>query len=198
MPAYFIYFVFVFVQSIKIKIRLDAVTRLAEESANGSLRVGRQRVEQLVGVQTRGLHEFPRGVDDALGHVALQGLGLEGLSNVGEALGSLGEDGRVGSRRVLVFRKLLRGKFERWDLLLDKLGEERVGVRCSFLIVDDRQCVDPRVDDLGYIGHLRAVEVKNLCDTSAGVLGREGIVVAAGVGALCNLEQNGQATSSEL
>jgi hypothetical protein len=36
----------------------------------------------------------------------LQGLGLEGLCDVSEALSSLGENGRVRSMRVLVFRKL--------------------------------------------------------------------------------------------
>jgi hypothetical protein len=44
-----------------------------------------------------GLHEFAGGVDDALRHVALQGFGLEGLGDVGEALGGLGVDGGVGS-----------------------------------------------------------------------------------------------------
>ena len=82
------------------------VGQLAEESANCGLGVRRQGVEQLVGVQTGGLHEFPGGINDALGHVALQGLGLEGLCDVSEALSSLGENGRVRSMRVLVFRKL--------------------------------------------------------------------------------------------
>jgi hypothetical protein len=70
---------------------------LAEESAHGSLGVGRKSVEQLVGVEASGLHEFAGGVDDALRHVALQGFGLEGLGDVGEALGGLGVDGGVGS-----------------------------------------------------------------------------------------------------
>ena len=71
---------------------------LAEESANGGLSVGRESVEQLVGVEAGGLHEFAGGVDDALGHVALQGLSLEGLCDVGEALRGLSVDGGVGSR----------------------------------------------------------------------------------------------------
>ena len=75
-----------------------------EESANCGLGVRRQGVEQLVGVQTGGLHEFPGGINDALGHVALQGLGLEGLCDVSEALSSLGENGRVRSMRVLALR----------------------------------------------------------------------------------------------
>lgn len=77
---------------------------LAKESADRGLGVGRQGVEQLVGVQAGGLHEFPGGVDDALGHVSLQGFGLEGLCDVGEALSALGEDCGVGSVQMLVFR----------------------------------------------------------------------------------------------
>ena len=77
---------------------------LAEESAHGGLGVGREGVEQLVGVKAGVLHELTGGVDDALRHVALQGLGLEGLCDVGEALSALGEDCGVGSVQMLVFR----------------------------------------------------------------------------------------------
>jgi len=68
---------------------------LAEEGAHGGLSVGRQGVEQLVGVEARVLHERAGGVDDALRHVALQSFSFEGLRDVGEALGGLGVDGGV-------------------------------------------------------------------------------------------------------
>ena len=84
------------------------------------------------------------------------------------------------------------------DLLFDQLGEEGVGVRSCFLIVGDGQGVDPGVDNVGHILHLAAVEVKDLGDTGASVLGCESIVVAAGVGALSDLEQDGQAAGGEL
>ena len=81
----------------KNRISLQPSRTLAEESAHGSLGIGRQGVEQLVGVKTGGLHELAGGIDDALRHVALQGFGLEGLRDVGEALRGLGVNGRVRS-----------------------------------------------------------------------------------------------------
>ena len=84
------------------------------------------------------------------------------------------------------------------NLLFNQLGEERVSVRRSFLVIGDRQGVDPSVDDFRDIGHLAAVEVEDLGDAGARVLGGESVVVAASVGALSDLEQDGQATSSEL
>lgn len=81
----------------KNRISLQLPRTLAEESAHGSLSVGREGVEQLVGVKTGGLHELAGGVDDALSHVALQGFGFKGLRDVGEALRGLGVDGGVGS-----------------------------------------------------------------------------------------------------
>lgn len=48
------------------------------------------------------MHELASGSDDTLRHVALQGLGFEGLSDVGEALCCLGVDGRIGSEESLV------------------------------------------------------------------------------------------------
>ena len=81
----------------EVRVSLQLPRTLAEESAHGSLGVGREGVEQLVGVEAGGLHEFAGGVDDALRHVALQGFGLESLGDVGEALGGLGVDGGVGS-----------------------------------------------------------------------------------------------------
>lgn len=81
----------------EICVSLWFLRSLAEEGAHGSLGVGREGVEQLVGVEAGGLHEFAGGVDDALRHVALQGFGFERLSDVGEALRGLGVDGGVGS-----------------------------------------------------------------------------------------------------
>lgn len=80
-----------------VRVGLQLSRTLAKESANGGLSVGREGVEQLVGVEAGGLHELAGGVDNALSHVALQGLGLEGLCDVGEALRGLGVDGGVGS-----------------------------------------------------------------------------------------------------
>jgi hypothetical protein len=71
--------------------------RLSEERANGSLSVRRQALQQLLRVQTSILHQFARGVDDALRHVALQGFGFEGVGDVVEALGCFGVHGGVGS-----------------------------------------------------------------------------------------------------
>jgi hypothetical protein len=82
---------------LEVRISLQLSRALAEESAHRGLGVGREGVEELVGVEAGGLHEFAGGVDDTLGHVALQGFGFEGLSDVGEALGGLGVDGGVGS-----------------------------------------------------------------------------------------------------
>jgi hypothetical protein len=72
---------------------------LREERAHGGLSVGLQSVQQLVGVEASVLHELPRGVDDALRHVALQGFGFERLGDVGKALCCFGVDGGVGSVR---------------------------------------------------------------------------------------------------
>lgn len=81
----------------KVCVSLQLSRSLAEEGAHGGLGVGREGVEQLVGVKASVLHELTGGVDDALRHVALQGLGLEGLCDVGEALRGLGVDGGVRS-----------------------------------------------------------------------------------------------------
>ena len=81
----------------KVCVSLQLSRSLAEEGAHGGLGVGREGVEQLVGVKAGVLHELTGGVDDALRHVALQGLGLEGLCDVGEALRGLGMDGGVRS-----------------------------------------------------------------------------------------------------
>ena len=56
----------------------------------------------MVGVEAGVLHKLTSGGDDALGHVALQGLGFEGLGDVGEALCGLGVDGGVRSVRNFV------------------------------------------------------------------------------------------------
>ena len=65
------------------------------------------------------MHELASGGDDALRHVALQGLGFEGLGDVGEALCCLGVDGRVGSEELLVIvGEVMRG-YGSMDLLLD-------------------------------------------------------------------------------
>ena len=80
------------------RVSLHFSRTLAEESAHGGLGIGRQGVEQLVGVEAGGLHELAGGGDDALRHVALQGFGFEGLGDVGEALRGLCVDGGVGSR----------------------------------------------------------------------------------------------------
>ena len=77
---------------------------LTKECAHGKLSVRRQSVEQLVCIETRVLHEFARGVDNALRHVALQRFGFKGLRDVGEACCGLGEDGGVvPGKLVLVF-----------------------------------------------------------------------------------------------
>ena len=81
----------------EVRVGLQLSRALAEEGANSGLGVGREGVEQLVGVEAGVLHELAGGVDNALGHVALQGLGLEGLGDIGEALRGLGVDGGVGS-----------------------------------------------------------------------------------------------------
>ena len=81
----------------KVCVSLQLSRSLAEEGAHGGLGVGREGVEQLVGVKAGVLHELTGGVDDALRHVTLQGLGLESLCDVGEALRGLGVDGGVGS-----------------------------------------------------------------------------------------------------
>ena len=81
----------------KVCVSLQLSRSLAEEGAHGGLGVGREGVEQLVGVKAGVLHELTGGVDDALRHVTLQGLGLESLCDVGEALRGLGMDGGVRS-----------------------------------------------------------------------------------------------------
>jgi hypothetical protein len=48
-----------------------------------------------MGVKAGHGDEFLAGLDGALGGGALEGFGLEGLGDVGEALGGLGEDGGV-------------------------------------------------------------------------------------------------------
>lgn len=81
----------------KVCVSLQLSRSLAEEGTHGGLGVGREGVEQLVGVKAGVLYELTGGVDDALRHVALQGLGLEGLCDVGEALRGLSVDGGVRS-----------------------------------------------------------------------------------------------------
>jgi hypothetical protein len=71
--------------------------RLGEERANGGLGVGRQALQQLLRVQTGVLHQFACGVDDALGHIALQGFGFEGVGDMVEALRCFGVHGGVVS-----------------------------------------------------------------------------------------------------
>ena len=67
----------------------------AKISADGVLRLRGQVEEQLAGVQAGGLDQLLGCADDLAGDVALEGLGLEGQSDMGEALGSLGQDSGV-------------------------------------------------------------------------------------------------------
>ena len=54
-------------------------------------------------VEIRRLHEALYGGDDVVGGLALEGLGFEGLHDVGEDLCGLVHDGWVLSMMVLVF-----------------------------------------------------------------------------------------------
>jgi hypothetical protein len=81
----------------EIVVRPSLRHRLSEERANGGLGVRRQALQQLLRVQTGVLHQFARGVDDALSHVALQGFGFEGVRDVVEALSCFGVHGGVVS-----------------------------------------------------------------------------------------------------
>ena len=85
-----------------------------------------------------------------------------------------------------------------WRLLVNQLREEAVSVRRCLLVIRHRESINPSRDYLLHIAHLRAVIVQDLCDTSAGILRGKDIIVVPRVGALCYLEQHGQARIYEV
>ncbi len=74
------------------------------------------------------------------------------------------------------------------DLLIDKLAKESVRIWCSLLIIDNRQSINPMRYDLRNILDFAVVEMQDLRDTRAGILGGESIIFTPCVGSLRHLE----------
>ena len=77
---------------------------LPKERAHRLLRLRRQIRQQLVGVQAGSCDQLFRSAYDTAGGLALQGLGLKGLRDEGEAFRGLGHDGWILPITSLVSR----------------------------------------------------------------------------------------------
>jgi len=77
---------------------------LPEKHAHRLLRLRWQIRQQLVGVQAGSCDQLFRSAYDTAGGLALQGLGLKGLRDEGEAFRGLGHDGWILSIVSLVSR----------------------------------------------------------------------------------------------